>query len=67
MAVWSSMMTRRFISMGGKVGKYLRRFNNGNYKVQLCPNGLIGASRKKRPGFRAVVKRHQSTAPVPPP
>jgi len=27
--------------MEGKVGKYLRRFNNGNYKVQLCPNGSI--------------------------
>ena len=30
--------------MGGKVGKYLRHFNNGNYKVQLCPNGLNATS-----------------------
>jgi hypothetical protein len=53
--------------MEGKVGKYLRRFNNGNYKVQLCPNGLIPTVMGKRPGFRADVKRHQSPAPTPPP
>jgi hypothetical protein len=53
--------------MGGKVGKYLRRFDNGNYKVQLCPNGFIPTLTGKRPGFRIDVKRHQSTAPTPPP
>jgi hypothetical protein len=53
--------------MGGKVGKYLRCFDNGNCKVQLCPNGFIPASMGKRPGFRPDVKRHQSTPPSPPP